>query len=348
MPTGRSTPSPVAIEHIYPGYPMDIVVGSNVLFALAPGRHARWTPTAPARTSGDFTDLGSYYAAGATIARPGRRRQGDHGPDLGRQAACTSSTSPADVKPGLAGRHWPTTCGLRRRSGTWTATGRRRSCSARTASSSSPALDGTELMDGDANPGDLRRVQDGRRHLQLRARPRSPPLAERRHESTSSTAPPTAISTPGARTASNLPGFPVTVRRRLRGSPAVGSLDGCRPAEHRGRSRRADSLYVLNADGARRAGFPVYCRTQAHEQEPVAGAGRHGRRRLLDIVQASTVGGIYVWNGTASSGRTRPRAVDQRPLQHAHLGVGRVPARSWRTSTATASPTSSSATRTGS
>ena len=36
IPMGRETPSSVAVEHVYPGYPLDIVAGSDVLYFLHP------------------------------------------------------------------------------------------------------------------------------------------------------------------------------------------------------------------------------------------------------------------------------------------------------------------------
>ncbi len=90
LPTERSMPSSPAIGNIdnSSDSSYEIVVGSNVLWAW----HADGTPVRDAdgteRTSGDFTDQGSYYAAGPDDRRPGQRRHvGDRGPDVGRQEA---------------------------------------------------------------------------------------------------------------------------------------------------------------------------------------------------------------------------------------------------------------------
>lgn len=70
IPTERSMPSPPAVQNIdrSPDGTYEIIVGANVLYAW----HSDGTPVRDAdgteRTSGDFTEDGSYYAAGATIA----------------------------------------------------------------------------------------------------------------------------------------------------------------------------------------------------------------------------------------------------------------------------------------
>jgi hypothetical protein len=68
IPTGRETPAPVVVDHIYPGYPMDIVAGANLLFLWHPDGSSPVDADGSGSTSGDFTKLGSYYAAGATVA----------------------------------------------------------------------------------------------------------------------------------------------------------------------------------------------------------------------------------------------------------------------------------------
>ncbi|MGH7742373.1 MAG: T9SS type A sorting domain-containing protein, partial [Candidatus Eiseniibacteriota bacterium] len=100
---------------------------------------------------------------------------------------------------------------------------------------------------------------------------------------------------------SSVPGFPVFLAPSLRASPAVGYLDGAGdtqleiviPAMN-------DSLYVIEANGARRAGFPVHIVTGGNSRPPSPALADMDRDGKLDIVMASTDGTLQVFSGTGA------------------------------------------------
>jgi len=291
---GGNTPSSVAVDGLYGGYLMDIVAGANVLYVWHSDGSAPIDADGQGTTFGDFTTRGKYYAAGPAI--------GDiDGDGLAEIVACTWDSSrvyvfdqQGQVKPG-----WPRVTGA-----VW----------------SSPTLadlngdghkeilfgdnnnqfhvfrdNGTDWVDGDSNPSTVGVFKV---------------LPNGFNPGTAAVAPLEGGSTPdiifgdeGGQLyawrpdGSNVPGFPVHIGVSLRGSAAVGYLDGAgdtqleivMPAMN-------DSLYVIEANGARRPGFPVYVRTSGNTRIPSPALADMNNDGYLDIVQAGTNGAVYVFN----------------------------------------------------
>ena len=291
---GGNTPSSVAVDGLYPGYLMDIVAGANVLYVWHPDGTAPIDADGQGTTFGDFTTRGKYYAAGPAIGDV----DGDGQPEI---VACTWDSSrvyvfdqQGKVKPG-----WPQVTGA-----VW----------------SSPTLadldgdgkreimfgdnnnlfhvfrgDGSDFLDGDSNPSTIGVFKV---------------LSAGFNPGTAAVAP---LEGPGSvdiifgdegghlnawrPNGTNVPGFPVQLGPSLRASPAVGYLDGSGdsqleiviPAMN-------DSLYVIEANGARRNGFPVHIKTTGNTRPPSPALADMNGDGYLDIVQAGTDGAMYVYD----------------------------------------------------
>jgi hypothetical protein len=96
---------------------------------------------------------------------------------------------------------------------------------------------------------------------------------------------------------SDLPGFPAVLAGNITSSAAVGFLDGPGdPFPEIVIATSVESLYVFNANGQRRPGFPVWMRTSATSRTPSPALADMNNDGFLDIVTAATNGGIWVWN----------------------------------------------------
>jgi Peptidase family C25/FG-GAP-like repeat/FlgD Ig-like domain len=309
---GGNTPSSVAVDHLYSGFPMDIVAGAGVLYVWHPDGSAPIDADGQGTTYGDFTTRGKYYAAGPAIADL-------DGSGVKSIVACTWDSSrvyvfdqQGHVKPG-----WPQVTGA-----VW----------------SSPTIadlngdghkeilfgnnsnqfyafrsDGTEWMDGDSNPGTIGIFKT---------------LAGSFNPGTAAVAPLEGTSVTDIiygdeagylyawhPDGSNVPGFPVYLAPSLRASAAVGYLDGASDAQLEiVIPAMNDSLYVIESNGARRPGFPVHVKTSGNTRPPSPALADMNRDGFLDIVVAGTDGAVYVydrngaivspWNGVRYSALT--------------------------------------------
>jgi hypothetical protein len=304
IPMGRETPSSVALDHLYPGYAIDIVAGADVLYAWHADGTAPVDADGAGSTSGDFTRRGVYYAAGPSI---GDLDGGD--PEV---VGLSWGTEP---NPGLTGDSmfvavfdlagnpkpgWPRPLA----SSVWSSAalgdvggdGRREVVFGSNADKVYAFhSDGTELLDGDSNPATIGVFKV----LGSPFNYCTPALADLDGDGKLDII---YGSTDGNLYAwrwdgSNVPGFPVTIGASMNASPAVGYLDGAGDTElDIVEPANNDSLYVIRANGARRAGFPQWIKFSGSSKAPSPALADMNNDGYLDIVVASTNGGIYVYN----------------------------------------------------
>ncbi|MGH2650198.1 MAG: C25 family cysteine peptidase, partial [Actinomycetota bacterium] len=291
----RSTPAPVAIDHVYQSSMMDIFAGSDVLWAWHADGTAPVDGDGSALSHGDFTLRGSYYAAGASLARL-------VGNDWSIIAPSWDSLKVYVFdKLGNVRQGWPFPTAYPVWSGVAVGDLDDDGTEEMAFGSNGELFyvlrhDGTEWMDGDMDPntpgvfkvlgnsynygtpaladldanGQLDIVYAGFEGKLFAWRPDG----------------------------SNLPNFPVNIGVGTTSSVAIGYLDG--PSDTQLDivvTSHNDSLYVFKADGGRRTGFPVGKRFNAGtDKNPSPALADMDADGFLDIVVASTDGKVYVYN----------------------------------------------------
>ena len=317
FPTGRETPAPVAVDHIYDGYPMDIVAGSDLLYLWHPDGSAPVDADGSGATPGDFTNQGSYYAAGATVADLDGGTKEIIAPTWDDMQVYVYDLA-GHVKPG-----WPAALG----DALWSAVAvgdlfgdgqKELVLGSNGAHVYALRANGTELMDGDNNPSTFGvfKVTGGGYNW---ATPALAPLegGSQLDIVFGSTDANLYAWRPNG---TNVPGFPVMVWSGMSASVAVGSLDGpggplsiVVPTTSR--------LYVLNANGTTRAGFPVTLTLGGTSKTPSPALADMDGDGSLDIVQASTNGGLYVFKGNGAIAYT-PSLVPWSNVRYSTLTSG--------------------------
>jgi uncharacterized repeat protein (TIGR01451 family) len=292
VPTGRTTPSPVLLDHLYAGYPMSIFVGSDLLYAWHPDGLSPVDADGSGSTSGDFTTLGSYYAAGASAANLDGSGKVIIAPSWYDKSLYVYDLA-GHVKPGwpavLADYLWSSAAvgdvdgdGLKEivigSNGTTVYAFR---------------ANGSELTNGDANASTFGVFKTGLGTFN----PGTAAIAPLQNDGTQAIIYGAADSYLYAwrPDASNVPGFPVKFAAGMRAGPAVADLDQDGTLEIVVPAM-CDSLYVIRGNGARQPGFPVRLRMEGMSKTPSPALADMDGDGYLDIVQASTGGGIYVWN----------------------------------------------------
>ncbi len=295
--SGGNTPSSVAVARIYRPGTMDILAGADVLYAWHADGTAPVDADQSSVTSGDFTTLGNYYAAGPSV--------GDlDGGGLEIVAPAWNSKSvyafdvQGKVKPG-----WPvvTPYEIFSCAAIWDLNGD--GSKEVVFGSNGPALyavraNGSEWLDGDSNPATLGVFKT----LGASFNFGTPALADLDGNGE------TDIVYGGfdgvlyawRPNGASLPGFPIALGGNIASSVALGYLDG--PGDTQldivvSSGGDDDSLYVFGASGARRAGFPVGLRTSGgYGKQPSLALADLNGDGYLDIVAAGTDGRLYAYD----------------------------------------------------
>jgi hypothetical protein len=294
--TRTTTPAPVAVDQIYSGYPMDIVIGADVLYVWHPDGSAPVDADGSSSSPGDFTTLGASdraYWGGPTVA--------DLDGGTKEIIGATWDTKGIYVFD-LAGQSksgWPVTISDNMYAAVAAADLQGDGLKELVVASNGYNIyafraNGTELIDGDSNPATLGVFKRTEAMWNFGA----PALAPLQNDGTNAIVYGAVDKHLYAwrYDGSNLPGFPVHLKAGVSASVAVGSLDGPAgplsivvPAE-------CDSVYVFRSDGSRRSGFPVSCPMGDTYRNPSPALADMNGDGYLDIVQASTAGGLYVWD----------------------------------------------------
>ncbi len=304
FPIPAASNSPVAVDHVWPGYPLSIVTGTgDVIYAWNPDGSAPVDADGSGATSGDFTTRGHNYVAPVSI--------GDLDGDGSKEIVASSWDSlrtyvfnkNGQVEPG-----WPVATAQP----VWSA-----AAIADLDNDGKKEIvfgsnyyyvyafhsDGTEVRDGDANPATVGVFKsmpvpwnfatpsiadidgDGRKEVILAA-PNGTVFALRSDGTTPAGWPVNLGSTGGV---------------NITGSSAIGSLDGTSELSIVIPMQRdpsgADSMYVLRPNGQRKPGWPqpISCGGMSLAPSPaLADMNNDGK---LDVVYAGTDGRLYVYSG---------------------------------------------------
>jgi hypothetical protein len=294
--TRTQTPAPVAVDHIYDSYPMDIVIGADVLYVWHPDGSSPVDADGSGSTPGDFTTLGQSvraYWGGPTVADLDGGTKEIIGSTWDTKGIYVFDLA-GQSKPG-----WPVTLGDNMYTPVAAADLQGDGLKELVVASNGYNIyalraNGTELIDGDNNPATLGVFKRTEAMWNFGA----PALAPIQNDGTNAIVYGAVDKHLYAwrYDGSNLPGFPVHLAAGVSASVAVGSLDGPAgplsivvPAE-------CDSVYVFGADGSRRPGFPVSCSMGDTYRNPSPALADMNGDGYLEIVQASTAGGLYVWD----------------------------------------------------
>jgi hypothetical protein len=296
VPMGRTTPSSVALEQIWSNSQMDIIAGADELYALHADGTAPVDADGSGATLGDFSNRGSYYAAGPSAAVLDKA-QG--------WSIIGASWDSAGVyvfdKTGKVRSGWP----LYTNAPVWSSV----ACGDLDGDGKMELLfgsngtnfyamhsDGTELMDGDANPA----TKGVFKVLGYSFNYGTPALADLDGDGKPE------IIYGGfdgnlyawKANGTNVPGFPYHTTGNITCSVAVGFLDG--PGDTSPEivfANTNDSLFVVEADGTARPGWPIWTRAAGTTKTPSPALADMNNDGVLDIVFQSTNGYLYFYGG---------------------------------------------------
>jgi hypothetical protein len=294
LPINRNTPAPVAIDHIYSGYPMDIVAGADILYLLHPDGSAPVDADGQGTTLGDFTRRGLYYAAGPSVADLDGDGQKEIIGVTWDSLRAYVFDKQGNVKPG-----WPVVTG-----DVWSSAaigdlnndGSKEICFGSNSQNFYVLrANGTDWMDGDSDPSTIGvfKVLGGYYNYS------TPALADLDGNGQLD------IVMGGADAklyawrpdGSNLPGFPISLGQAITSSPAIGFLDGTGDTQPEiVVAGKNDSLYVFTNTGVRRPGWPVRVAGNGTSKTPSPALADMNNDGFLDIVQAGTDGLLHVFD----------------------------------------------------
>jgi hypothetical protein len=301
VPTGQNTPAPIALEYVYGPNQMDIAAGSDVLYMLHADGSAPVDADGSGATQGDFTTRGHYYAAGPSLAvlEPGKGMSvvGATWDSAGIYVYDKNGA----MRPGFPVRvDAPVWSGVA--CGDLDGDGKMEMCFGSNGNNFYAFhSDGTELIDGDNNPATL-----GVFHtFGWGANYGTPALADLDGDGL-----PEIIygGYDGAVYAwkpngTLLPGFPFQTNGAIKGSVAVGYLDG--PGDTQPEivfMPTNDSVYVIEPNGTRRPGWPSWNRTGGNNSKtPSPALADMNNDGYLDIVFQSPNGLITCYNRDGST-----------------------------------------------
>jgi len=292
----RETPAPVAIDHVYQSSMLDLVAGADVLWAWHADGTAPIDADGAAVSHGDFNipEEGSYYAAGASLARLDGVNWSIIGP------AWNSETVTVFDKLGNVRTGWPFVTDAPVWSGVAVGDLDNDGLEELVFASNGNHFyvlrsNGTEWINGDNDPGTAGVFKvlgssynygtpaladlDGNGELDIVYAGFEGKLFAWRPNGTS------------------LPGFPGNIGLGTTGSVAIGYLDGPGDTQLEIVATSAnDSLYVFKSDGGRRPGFPIGIRLAGTSKNPSPALADMDLDGYVDIVVAGTDGKIYVYN----------------------------------------------------
>ena len=299
VPTGRNTPSSVAVEFVYSQQQMDIAAGADVFYVFHADGTAPVDADGSGATLGDFTTRGSYYAAGPSIAVLDKSQGWSFIGGSWDSAGVYVFDKQGNVRPG-----WP----LMTDQPVWSsaAIGDLDGDGKMELAFGSNGYnfyvmrsDGSEWMDGDNNPA----TKGVFKVLGAQYNYGTPALADLDGDGK-----PEIIygGYDGNLYAwkadgSNVPGFPFHTNGSIQCSVAVGYLDG--PSDTTPEivfATTSDSLYVLEPNGQRRPGWPVWVRCAGNTKIPSPVIADMNNDGINDVVMQSTNGHLYCYyaNGT--------------------------------------------------
>lgn len=300
VPTGRNTPAPVAVDYVYSSAQMDIAAGADVLYMLHADGTAPVDADGSGATLGDFTGEGIYYAAGPSLGTlvPGEPKT-VVGPTWETYALYAFDLQ-GQLRPGFPvftlDPLWSSAA-----IGDIDGDGRAEIVVGSNGTRVYAVNDdGTDVIDGDANPstiGVFKQLSSGPNFC-------TPALADIDGDGKAEI----IFASGNGRVyawnedGSDVPGFPFVTNSYFNSSPAVAYLDG--PGDNTlsivvpGTN---DSLYVIESNGLRRAGWPQWNRTGGTSKAPSPAIADMNNDGFNDIVFQSTNGYVFVYNRNGSA-----------------------------------------------